>query len=89
MSDDGDGDVSYVKVIHILYLYVDSQMISVTFLLCRAEFRLHLRPDNADLRLTQKAVEAGCASEEREERFNKLRGTVSFGRDCTNVNISQ
>ncbi len=35
----------------------------------RAEFRLSLRADNADQRLTPKAVELGCVSEERRKTF--------------------
>ncbi|XP_041348863.1 protein MTO1 homolog, mitochondrial-like [Gigantopelta aegis] len=33
----------------------------------RAEFRLSLRPDNADIRLTDKAYKVGCVSEERHK----------------------
>lgn len=39
----------------------------------RAEFRLHLRPDNADLRLTEKARRCGIVSDLRYERFSKMR----------------
>lgn len=38
----------------------------------RAEFRIALRSDNADYRLTKKGVEAGCVSAERAE-FNNIK----------------
>ena len=39
----------------------------------RAEFRLHLRPDNADFRLTSKGILAGCVSPDRAEKFQKSK----------------
>ena len=43
------------------------------FRLFRAEFRHHLRPDNADLRLTQKGIGVGCVGDERSRRFSEFR----------------
>jgi tRNA uridine 5-carboxymethylaminomethyl modification enzyme len=43
----------------------------------RAEFRLSLRADNADQRLTPLAIRLGCVSEERAEAFRKKAADLS------------
>lgn len=46
----------------------------------RAEFRLSLRADNADERLTPKAIELGIASPERVARFRQQQETLNQAR---------
>lgn len=46
----------------------------------RAEFRLALRADNADQRLTPRAIEIGCCNEERKEAFCHKTEALARGR---------
>ena len=46
----------------------------------RAEFRLHLRSDNADQRLTRIATEAGLVGEERQQHFETRSAALAAGR---------
>lgn len=46
----------------------------------RAEFRLHLRSDNADQRLTRIATEAGLVGDERQQRFEARSAALTAGR---------
>ena len=47
----------------------------------RAEFRLSLRADNADERLTGKAIELGIVSAERARRFEEIRTRIDRARE--------
>ena len=46
----------------------------------RAEFRLRLRVDNADQRLTPRAIELGCVGPERRAAFERRRAELEAGR---------
>ncbi len=48
----------------------------------RAEYRLSLRADNADQRLTLKAIELGCVSEERQNAFQDKMTKISNGKNA-------
>lgn len=50
----------------------------------RAEYRLLLRSDNADMRLTRKGIDIGCVGEKRRRRFNEKVAALTEARQKLN-----
>ncbi|MCB2131009.1 MAG: tRNA uridine-5-carboxymethylaminomethyl(34) synthesis enzyme MnmG, partial [Rhodobacteraceae bacterium] len=46
----------------------------------RAEFRLSLRADNADQRMTPLGIAAGCVGEQRRRAFGEKMDAIASGR---------
>ncbi|MCB8875470.1 tRNA uridine-5-carboxymethylaminomethyl(34) synthesis enzyme MnmG [Acidisoma silvae] len=53
----------------------------------RSEYRLSLRADNADLRLTDKGIDWGCVGQERAAAFHRFRDDLTQARVTAQADI--
>ncbi len=53
----------------------------------RAEYRLQLRCDNADLRLTPIGIEVGCVSDERQAGFREFQTAVGDALEKARIDV--
>ena len=55
----------------------------------RAEYRLYLRADNADLRLSDKAIKLNILSKDRKEKFLKYKQNINkLKNECSKITIT-
>ena len=54
---------------------------------CRAEYRMLLRQDNADLRLTEKALRTGLISQLRYDRLMRKNASIARAREALETSV--